>query len=360
MGVYKRVNSWMVNYKDQDGNRHDKSFGKLPDAYERACEFDAMQKEIKAAKIKCAILPEQPAKRGPKAGFVKTGTPILKLTNMFIEHLKVSGRSRKHIDEVYKLVTRHVMPVVGLKPVEQMTYVDDMMKLIKSWQKKSSLTGRPRSQSTVNRYGDYLNAIFNFGVEMDIIPSNPMRKRKKSKERPRDVQLTVDDLKKIIAVAEPHVKWALEVTFNLGTRPGASELFALKWEHVDFDKGEVKIYAPKTNTYRFVPVNPDFLERLRKVMVTTGSKYIIEYARKPVKSIRHSYQAACKKAKIPYHSIPYDLRHLFATTLLNNGAALSAVSNMMGHSTHRMTTEVYYHCRDNEKVRAATLLPSVA
>ena len=39
----------------------------------------------------------------------------------------------------------------------------------------------------------------------------------------------------------------------------------------------------------------------------------------------------------------YDLRHLFATTLLSKGADLAAVSKMMGHATVKMTADTYYH-----------------
>ena len=39
----------------------------------------------------------------------------------------------------------------------------------------------------------------------------------------------------------------------------------------------------------------------------------------------------------------YDLRHLFATTLLNKGADLAAVSKLMGHSTVKLTADTYYH-----------------
>lgn len=71
-----------------------------------------------------------------------------------------------------------------------------------------------------------------------------------------------DDPRKIMDHAEPHLQWALEVGFNLGARTGESELFALRWEHVDFARGEVRIYATKTVTFRTVPVKATFLIRM--------------------------------------------------------------------------------------------------
>lgn len=45
--------------------------------------------------------------------------------------------------------------------------------------------------------------------------------------------------------AEPHLKWAMEVCFNPGTRPGESELLSLRWDEVDFAAGTARIYASK-------------------------------------------------------------------------------------------------------------------
>jgi integrase len=101
---------------------------------------------------------------------------------------------------------------------------------------------------------DYLDAMFNFGIEMELIARNPMKGRKKAKERPRDVQVSIDDLRRIMEYTESHIRWAMEVCFNLGTRPGPSELFALRFEQFDFDAGTVRIYATKTKTFRTVPV----------------------------------------------------------------------------------------------------------
>jgi len=85
----------------------------------------------------------------------------------------------------------------------------------------------------------------------------------------------------------------MEVCFNLGTRPGPSELFALRWEHVDFEAGTVRIYATKTKTFRTVPVTATFLERLREMRVKSQSGFIVEYSGKPLTTIRHSFNKAC-------------------------------------------------------------------
>ena len=87
--------------------------------------------------------------------------------------------------------------------------------------------------------------------------------------------------------------------------------------------------------------------------------FIIEYEGKPVKSIHHSFRRAVQRAGITYPVCLYDLRHMFGTFMLAAGADLSAVSQMMGHHSVKMTADTYYQYMKGEKERAIRLLPSL-
>ena len=54
-----------------------------------------------------------------------------------------------------------------------------------------------------------------------------------------------------------------------------------------------------------------------------------------------------------------NLKHMFATTMLANGADLAAVSKLMSHAGAPMTADVYYQYMQGEKERAVSLLPSL-
>ena len=385
MGIYQRDERWMV-YWHENGKRRDKSFGRGDEGQLKAEAFDLAIKHARAngsalpdpamVSLAAPIADEQsgPAPVGageasaaPLAPFAAPVAPVAapatritfgQLATMYLDHLRVSGRTEKHIYSLDKLLKNMFFDILGKDTlVEGMTYLKDIVPFIKQMQGVSPQTKKPRSQASVNRYCDYLDAIFHFGIEMELISRNPMKGRKKAKERPRDVQVGVDDLRRIMERAEPHIKWAMEVCFNLGTRPGPSELFALRWEHVDFDAGTVRIYATKTKTYRTVPVTAAFLGRLRDMKAGSKSGFIVEYKGKPVTTIRKGFGNACERAGITEGARMYDLRHLFATTMLANGADLAAVSKLMGHSTVKMTADVYYHYLEGEKERAVELLP---
>lgn len=390
MGVYQRDGRFMV-YWHENGKRHDKSFGRGDEARLRAEAYDFAIQQAKAgvaAPVQVApvittaagpvltvhndapaveSVVQMAAEPAPAPAVAQVmpspvaGITFGKLSMMYLDHLRVSGRTERHISNLENLLKHMFFDILGKDTlVAGMSYLKDIVPFIRQMQGVSPQTGKPRSQTTVNRYCDYIDAIFNFGMEMELISKSPMKGRKKAKEQPRDVQVSVDDIRRIMNHAEPHIRWAMEACFNLGTRPGPSELFALRWEHVNFDAGTVRIYATKTKTFRTVPVTAAFLDRLRIMRETSKSGYLVEYAGKPVKTIRGGFNKACEKAGITVDVRMYDLRHLFATTMLANGADLAAVSKFMGHSTVKMTADVYYHYLEGEKEKAVGKLPSLA
>ena len=371
MGIYQRDERWMV-YWNHNGKRHDKSFGRGDLAQAKAQYFDravqeALAKGLPIPDPQSVTAAVQVAQTGSTTdtptsqvmGQQPSGMLLSDLGSKYLAHMQASGRTEKHIRNIEHLVFNVFIPVLGDKPVNTLTYQDDMVPFIIHFQGVSSRTGKVRSQYTVNKYCDYLSFIFNFGIDNGFTSVNPLKIWKKPKVQPWDMKLTLDDAKKIMANAEPHLKWAMEVCFNLGTRPGESELLSLRWEDVDFKAGTVRIYASKTKTYRTVPINPEFLKRLEKEQAESQTGYVIEYMGRKLTTIRKAFKNACKRAGITYPTRMYDLRHLFATTLLRKGADLAAVSKMMGHSTVKMTADTYYHYMEGEKERAVRLLPEL-
>jgi len=153
------------------------------------------------------------------------------------------------------------------------------------------------------------------------------------------------------------------VEWNLGARPGPTELFGLKWENVNFDEGTIAVYASKTKSWRDVPVSDEFLGKLAERKKTAKSPYVIEYRGHGVKGVGTSWRRAVAEAAKSDPAVrlatPYDIRHLFATTLLNRGADLAAVSALLGHNSVHMTANQYYHLMAGEKKKAVSKLPSL-
>ena len=279
----------------------------------------------------------------------------------YIRDMGARDVSRQHMQSVLRVALKHFYPAFGKDtPISQIRYSEDILPWINRMKNgKTSRKSGKRAPATVSRYCCMLRAIFNFAVMEDWIDINPMRRWRKPKEKPRRFQLSLEDAVKIMEQCSEHTRWAMEVCFNLGVRPGPSELLSLRYESVNFEKGTVTVYARKTRTFREIPVKKEFLEHLREKKKESKQGFIIEYDGKPLKSIHHSFRRAVQRAGITYPVCLYDLRHMFGTFMLAAGADLSAVSQMMGHHSVKMTADTYYQYMRGEKERAINLLPSL-
>jgi len=338
-GVTQRKDGyWIVYYYDSDGVRRSKSFGK------------GRKGENAAVKFKMGVDLDKAKGKEVRAS---SSMHLDELAQLYLDDLKAKNRSMSYRKDIAAMLNNHVLPMMNRKPVDKLTYHDVTAKVTGYYQ------DRGVCQKTINRYLSYLKIIFNWGQEFEYTNSNPLRRWKKPREEKRRVKLDLDDLKKIMKHAAPHLAWAIEVQFNLGTRPGPSELFKIRWEDVNFNTGRVYVFATKIDESRDIPVSPGFLRRLHKRKQQAQSDYVIEYKGRPIKKLRSSLKTACGKAGITYNVRMYDIRHLFATTQLVGGADLAAVSALLGHKDISTTQQHYYELLKGEKERAVNMLPSL-
>ena len=391
--VYVCNGAYQLVFWDNDGNRKQKSTGAgdvgkviagglqeaLIDGTITAVDLLSGQKpseiykKIKKDKIPEKVIPKNNSniqtidKEFPiydnQSTVDKTSNNIVTFSNAvcgYIKDLYARNKSMHHIKLVCSLTKNIYFKYLGHDtPINEIKY-DDICNLIMYLKnKKSNRDDNAISRSTLNRYCVYLKAIFNFSISQGWIKSNPMSRWHKSKDKPKQFKLTLEDIKRIMDNAADHVRWAIEVCYNLGVRPGATELLALRYDDVDFVNGTISVYASKTDTTRTIPLKPAFLQKIKEMQKTTKEGYLIEYQGKRVHSIHKAFANAVERAGIKYDVRLYDLRHMFATFMLANGADLASVSNLMGHSSIQMTANVYYQCLATEKKRAISVLPDL-
>lgn len=140
------------------------------------------------------------------------------------------------------------------------------------------------------------------------------------------------------------------ITIFYATGMRLSELIGLRDRHVDFSRSQIKVLG-KGNKERVIPVHPDVLKAIREyqqlkkkdfektddVLLVTekGKKMYPKYAYLLVKQLLGEVSTLDKLS-------PHILRHTFATHLMNNGADLNAVKELLGHSS-LSATQVYTH-----------------
>lgn len=226
--------------------------------------------------------------------------------------------------------------------------------IIRNW--IVSLLDERISPVSVNRKLSSLKSFFKFLMKQGEISVNPLRlingpKTKKPlpcfvKEKEMDLLLDADGFDEDFEGIRNRL--VLEMFYDTGMR--RSELVGVKNSDVDFEAMLIKVTG-KRNKQRLIP----FAEGLKSLMlaytevrnreVGTDSEWFFVRKNGEQLSVSIVYNIVKKKlSEIPTLSkrSPHVLRHSFATSMLNNGAELNAVKELLGHSS-LASTSVYTH-----------------
>lgn len=180
-------------------------------------------------------------------------------------------------------------------------------------------------------------------------PANIMRSPKKEGKIPRF--LTIKEMESLINAAKPNNlqgrrdRAILETLYSTGIR--VSELVGLNVEDVDTLSELLRIRG-KGRKERIVPIGSHALEALKVYIASRGNNnepalFLNKNKKRlSVRSISRILDKYMKLADIRHNPSPHILRHSFATHLLDRGADLRAVQELLGHA-HLSSTQVYTH-----------------
>lgn len=218
----------------------------------------------------------------------------------------------------------------------------------------SDLRASGKSVATVSRVIASLKNLYSFLVEAQIVVGNPARKLSPEKSVPKLPEILtnkeVDLLLKQPSSADPkgiRDKAMLELLYATGIR--VSELLDLTMNDVNLSAGFIRCHS--RNKERVIPMYPeavralnDYVFGVREQMIDTADeKYLFvnisgeRMSRQGFWKIIKSYQ---KKANIDKDITPHTLRHSFAAHLLENGADIRAIQEMLGHADIS-STQIY-------------------
>jgi len=223
----------------------------------------------------------------------------------------------------------------------------------------ANLNDKQYSKSTSARKLATLRSFYKFLVKRNYLQSNPVtsvRTPKQDKKLPKFLEY--DQVKRLLETP-PTDNWLgardraiMETLYGTGVR--VSELVALNIEDVDF-LGEVLHVRGKGKKERIAPIGSSALQAIQHYMEYRNRRaqnngnfdskvlFVNKHGKRlSTRSVRRKMDKYLKMAGLDPSISPHTLRHSFATHMLNNGADLRSVQELLGHQS-LSTTQIYTH-----------------
>lgn len=276
------------------------------------------------------------------------------LLQPFFDYLKFEKRYSKHTLAAYEtdLVSFFDFLIIqfGEMPVEQISHT-----FIRSW--LASLKDEGLSAKSINRKISSLKSFFKYEVKIGVLKQTPMAKVTAPKIEKRLPQFVADgDMVKLFDGTEFPDTWdgrtdrlLLQLFYQTGMR--LSEAIGLKETSVNFANGTLKVLG-KGNKERVIPVQLQLLKVLQDYLEKKQNEFtggmaeslLVDKEGKPLqpRKVYTSVRRYLNGITTIEKRSPHILRHSFATHLMNNGADLNAVKELLGHSS-LAATQVYTH-----------------
>jgi integrase/recombinase XerC len=225
--------------------------------------------------------------------------------------------------------------------------------LIRSW--IVSLMDSGTSARTANRKITTLKTFYRFLLREKVVDKNPMLKIQSPKVEKRlpvfleasSMNELLEEIKFDTDFAGTRDKLILELFYGTGMR--LSELIGIKLSDIDFSKQTIKVLG-KRNKERIIPIHHTLTNSIKKYQSALSQieqKANFLFVNEAGEQLgRHLVYGTVKKYLSLVTTLnkksPHVLRHTFATHMLNNGADLNAIKEILGHA-NLAATQVYTH-----------------
>lgn len=170
------------------------------------------------------------------------------------------------------------------------------------------------------------------------------------------IVLNKEEISRMIEVTS-NIKHKIVLMFLYYAGLRLNEVRNLKWQDIDFERELIHVKATKSGKERVVFLHA----RLKEVLLKYGRKYygpilISERERRyDERTIQQIVKNAAKKTGINRKVSPHTLRHSFATHLLEAGADIRYIQQLLGHKSLQ-TTQIYTHVVNRDIKKLAKLL----
>ena len=225
--------------------------------------------------------------------------------------------------------------------------------------------------ATVSRIKAVISGVLSHALEDGLVSANPasrLGRQIKGKDRKADINpLTREEARALLAtIAEHHPRYYTFFMCALRTGMRLGELRGLEWGDIDFRGGFIEvrqayvkgqITTPKNHKRRRVDMSPQLAETLKALRTERKKESLAKgWKERPewvfVNDVGQVIDEGNLRGRVFYPALAktglrhiriHDLRHTFASMLLQNGESLVYVKDQLGHSSIQITVDIYGH-----------------
>ena len=264
---------------------------------------------------------------------------IYTFNKVFEDYLKSLNNAEKTIKSKTS-ASKHILPYFENKNIVKISLSDieryqfERRTAILNLPKNAGKRDSEISFRSLNIEITTLHHFFNYCIKKGILDKNPASGVKRLNELSRLKTLSDDDIDKLIAGATNKLTRDL-ITFLIYTGCRKGEALNLKWDNVDLQNDLIAIKGTKTKYDRHIPISKP-LKEILKGIERKDCLYLFNKNGEKLSDFKRSFKTACKNAGFKDLRI-HDLRHVFASKMVMNGASLYITGELLGHRTTQMT-----------------------
>lgn len=291
--------------------------------------LSAARKKARSA-VALVLMGDDPQRRKEELRTIPTLVQLA--TERYLPHVKSYKRTWSTDDVILRI---HVLPVLGTLYADMVKayHIDDIVR---------GMRARGYAPGTTNRVVIVMRHLFNLARKWRVpgITENPTQGIQLVPEVSRERFLSYEEAQRLIAAIreDENRSAANAILLLLLTGARRNEITQARWEYVDWSRRRLLIPRSKSGKPRAVALNNVALDLLRSIQSESSGSYIIQspVTGKPPPSLYFPWKRIKTRAGIPDIRL-HDLRHSFASFLVNRGVSLYVVQQLLGHGTARYT-----------------------
>lgn len=331
--------------------------------YQRYCDERARERQFKIGRadvlttekarrvgqsiLAKALLGDNPQARRQELRAIPTLAEFV--SDKYLPFVKTYKRSWNTDETVLRI---HVLPSLGRMALDEIT-AEHIIALVAQMQERGYAAGTSNRVIMIVRY------LYNLAAKWKVpgVASNPTRGIEMGRESERNRFLTREEAQQLVGAiaADENRTAANAILLLMLTGARRNEVTQAKWEHVLWNERKLFVPLAKSGKPRWIALSPSALSLLQSLRQDAASEYIFPSAvtGRPSPSLWFPWRRIRARAGLADVRL-HDLRHSFASFLVNEGVSLYVVQALLGHANAR-TTQRYAHLA-NDTLSDATII----